>query len=92
MARFFGGSTVSEVDGARQKVNAELSPLVKAGKIEKVKRGVYRGSPEASSINETEDAALIIVNPLCAVSSGTYNPLLLEGFDFLCEFINFLFK
>ena len=52
---------VSQVDGARQKVNAELSALVKAGKIEKVKRGVYRGSPEASSINETEDAPLRII-------------------------------
>ena len=52
---------VSQVEGARQKVNAELSALVKAGKIEKVKRGVYRGSPKASSINETEDAPLIII-------------------------------
>ena len=33
---------VSHVNGARQKVNAELSVLVKAGKIEKVKRGVCR--------------------------------------------------
>jgi len=52
---------VSEVDGARQKVNAALSELVKTGEIEKVKRGVYRGAPEASSINETEDAPLIII-------------------------------
>ncbi len=51
---------VARVDGARQKVNAELSSLVKAGEIEKVKRGVYR-LPEASSINETEDAPLIII-------------------------------
>ena len=43
---------VSEVDGARQKVNAKLSALVKAGKIEKVKRGVYRGALEASLIGE----------------------------------------
>ena len=43
---------VSQVDGARQKVNAKLSALVKAGKIEKVKRGVYRGSLEASLIGE----------------------------------------
>ena len=43
---------VSHVDGARQKVNAKLSALVKAGKIEKVKRGVYRGSLEASLIGE----------------------------------------
>ena len=52
---------VSHVKGARQKVNAELSALVKAGRIEKVKRGVYRGSSEVSSINETEDAPLIII-------------------------------
>ena len=52
---------VSEVDGARQKVNAALSELVKAGEIEKVKRGVYRGSPEASSINEAEEEPLIII-------------------------------
>ena len=52
---------VSHVDGARQKVNAALSELVKAGEIEKVKRGVYRGSPEASLIDEAEDAPLIII-------------------------------
>lgn len=53
---------VFHVDGARQKVNAELSALVKAGKIEKVKRGVYRGSPESSLIEEvSEDAPLIII-------------------------------
>lgn len=52
---------VSHVDGARQKVNSALSELVKAGEIEKVKRGVYRGSPGASSINETKDAPLIII-------------------------------
>ena len=52
---------VSEVDGARQKVNMALSELVKAGEIEKVKRGVYRESPEASLIDETEDAPLIII-------------------------------
>lgn len=51
---------VSHVDGARQKVNAALSELVKAGEIEKVKRGAYRLS-EASSINENEDAPLIII-------------------------------
>ena len=54
---------VSEVDGARQKVNAVLSELVKAGEIEKVKRGVYRGSPAASSIDEVseEESPLIII-------------------------------
>ena len=52
---------VAHVDGARQKVNAELSALVKAGEIEKVKRGVYR-LPEASLIDEvSEDAPLIII-------------------------------
>ena len=54
---------VSEVDGARQKVNAALSELLKAGEIEKVKRGVYRGSPEASLIDEVseEGSPLIII-------------------------------
>ena len=52
---------VARVDGARQKVNAELSALVKAGKIEKVKRGVYRWSPDSSLIDEAEDAPLIII-------------------------------
>ena len=52
---------VSEVDGARQKVNAALSELVKAGEIEKVKRGVYRGSPAASLIDQAEEEPLIII-------------------------------
>jgi hypothetical protein len=52
---------LSAVDGARQKVNVELSALVKAGKIEKVKRGVYRGSPEASLIDEAKVEPLIII-------------------------------
>ena len=53
---------VSEVDGARQKVSAALSELVKAGEIEKVKRGVYRWSPDPSLIDEvSEDAPLIII-------------------------------
>ena len=60
-ARSTVSEIVSHVDGARQKVNAELSALVKAGKIEKVKRGVYLGSSEASLIDETEDAPLIII-------------------------------
>ena len=60
-ARSTVSEIVSEVDGARQKVNTALSELVNAGEIEKVKRGVYRVSPEASSINETEDAPLIII-------------------------------
>ena len=51
-ARSTVSEIVSQVDGARQKVNAKLSALVKAGKIEKVKRGVYRGSLEASLIGE----------------------------------------
>ena len=50
-----------QVDGARQKVSAALSELVKVGEIEKVKRGVYRWSPEASLINETQDEPLIII-------------------------------
>ena len=51
---------VSHVEGARQKVNAALSELVKAGEIEKVKRGVYR-LPDPSLIDEAEDAPLIII-------------------------------
>ena len=46
---------VSRVDGVCQKVSATLSELVKAGEIEKVKRGVYLGPPEASSINEAAE-------------------------------------
>lgn len=60
-ARSTVSEIVSQVDGARQTVNAELSALVLAGKIEKVKRGVYRGSPEASLIDEAKDAPLIII-------------------------------
>ena len=60
-ARSTVSEIVSQVDGARQKVNAELSALVKAGKIEKVKRGVYRGSPEDSLIDEAEEKPLIII-------------------------------
>lgn len=52
---------VSHVEGARQKVSAALSELAKAGEIEKVKRGVYRGSPDPSLIDEAEDAPLIII-------------------------------
>lgn len=52
---------VSKVDGARQKVSAALSELVKIGEIEKVKRGVYRGAPEVSLINEAEEEPLIII-------------------------------
>ena len=52
---------VSEVDGARQKVNAALSELVKVGEIEKVKRGVYRWSSEASLIDEAKEEPLIII-------------------------------
>lgn len=52
---------VSEVDGARQKVNAALSELVKTGEIEKVKRGVYRWSPDPSLIDEAKEAPLIII-------------------------------
>jgi len=51
---------VSEVDGARQKVNSALSELVKAGEIEKVKRGVYR-LPDPSLIDEAKEAPLIII-------------------------------
>ena len=52
---------VSEVNGARQKVNAALSELVRAGEIEKVKRGVYR-LPDPSLIDEgSEDTPLIII-------------------------------
>ena len=51
---------VSEVNGARQKVNAALSELVRAGEIEKVKRGVYR-LPDPSLIDEAEDTPLIII-------------------------------
>ena len=36
-ARSTVSEIVSQVNGARQKVNAELSELVKAGEIEKVK-------------------------------------------------------
>ena len=51
---------VSHVDGARQKVNAALSELVKAGEIEKVNRGVYR-LPDPSLIDEAKDTPLIII-------------------------------
>ena len=52
---------VSRVNGARQKVSEALSELVKAGEIAKVKRGVYRGAPAPSLIDEvSEDEPLII--------------------------------
>ena len=50
---------VSRVDGACQKVSATLSELVKAAEIEKVKRGVYRRSPAASSINEAAERLIL---------------------------------
>ena len=52
---------VSHVNGARQKVNAALSELVKTGEIEKVKRGVYRWSPDPSLIDEAEDGFSLII-------------------------------
>ena len=59
-ARSTVSEIVSEVDGARQKVSAALSELVKAGEIEKVKRGVYR-LLDPLLIDEAEEEPLIII-------------------------------
>ena len=52
-------------------MNSELSVLVKAGKIEKVKRGVYRLS-EASSINETTEPSEVPTNNFFTVQGIIY--------------------
>ena len=49
-ARSTVSEMVSHVEGALQKMNAELSAL--GGKIEEVKWGVYRWSPDPSLIDE----------------------------------------